>query len=191
MTRLPIGYVGRDHETLGSDILSIYGSLKSPEQVFGADEAKKIAAVNPNAWYPIAWQLELLEIIDARVGHFGLLSLGRTLFKTTHAPYAKGILHNASDVLYGLDEMYRHANRGHEIGGWKVMRFEPGRAEVEKNTPHHCLMEQGILDEALRMVNAPSLISQAECFRHGAPLCRFIITSTVTDVRWGAKRLRP
>jgi hypothetical protein len=41
--------------------------------------------------------------------------------------------------------MYHHANRGTGIGGWKVLRFDAGYAELEKMTPHHCVMEQGIL----------------------------------------------
>ena len=30
-----------------------------------------------------------------------------------------------------------------------MLGFEPGKAELEKTTPHHCVMEEGIFSAAL------------------------------------------
>jgi hypothetical protein len=184
MQRTPRGYVGIGHETIGSDILAVLRTLKLPEQVLSAEEIERLRHVDAQAWYPIAWLLELMDTLDKRVGHFGLLSLGRTLFKMSHEERVREVAKSASDILFNLDDMYRHANRGAKIGGWTVKSFAPGRAELEKNTPHHCVMEQGLLLEALSLVGAPSLITQPQCFRAGADVCRYVITSAITDNRF-------
>jgi hypothetical protein len=80
--------------------------------------------------------------------------------------------------------MYRLANRGAELGGWVVLEFEPGRAVLEKTTPHHCSMEEGILDAAFRVVGTPATVYQSACVRVGADACRFVITSHIVDHRW-------
>jgi len=80
--------------------------------------------------------------------------------------------------------MYRHANRGTAIGGWRVLRFEPGRAELEKTTPHLCTMEEGILTQALAALGIPVIIEQPACFRQGAAACHLVLTSRIADVRW-------
>jgi hypothetical protein len=183
-TRRPRGYIGKDHETIGSDILSIYHCLRLPVQILGEAEVEKLKKVDPNGWYPIAWPLELMETLDRKVGHYGLIAMGRTLFKMSHEENAKKVLKSAKDLVYALDGLYHNANRGEGIGGWKVTKFDKGVVELEKNTPHHCVMEQGILAAAFDMVGAPSMIAQRECFRTGADLCVYTVTSAVTDARW-------
>ena len=88
------------------------------------------------------------------------------------------------DVVFGIDGMYRHANRGEGIGGWKVTRFTPGVAVLEKTTPHFCALEEGILYEALHIVGAESLIVQSKCRSRGDALCEFELRSSVRDARW-------
>ncbi len=188
MDRRPRDYLGAQHETIGSDILAVLRTLKEPEAVLGAVVAARVASVDPAGWYPIAQFLELMEVLDGRVGERGLMSMGRTLFKLSHESRAKEEATSAADIIFGIDGMYHFANRGIDIGGWKVVGFQPGRAVLVKNTPHHCAMEQGILDEALRLVGAPSRISQSECFRKGAELCRFNVHSRITDHRWHGGR---
>lgn len=188
--RRPRGYVGADHETIGSDILAALRVIKSPEQTLGAAEAKRLGAIDPNGWYPIEWLLSVMEKVDAASGHFTLIRLGRTLFELTHQERLLETVHSAREILYGLDDMYRFANRGRDIGGWKVLRFDSGYAELDKTTPHHCVMEQGILAGALAAVGCPSNVTQKQCFREGADSCIFLVSSTVTDARWDPERSR-
>lgn len=182
--RKPKGYTGQQHETLGSDILSVFRILKLPDQVLGKDEAERIRNIDPQGWYPIDWLLELMDILDKTLGYYGLVRMGRTLFDLSHRERVLQVASSARDILYGIDGMYHHANRGKGIGGWKVLRFEAGFAELEKTTPHHCVMEQGILFAALSAVKCPGMISQRECFRLGAEACVYTITSSLTDERW-------
>jgi hypothetical protein len=184
MPRRPKTYVGTNHETIGSDILAVYQILKMPEQVLGEDEAQRLAAVKPEDWYPIEWLLELMDKLDKQVGHYGLMRMGRTLFKLSHQERVTQVAKCARDIVYGIDGMYHHANRGRQIGGWRVLKFDPGDAELEKTTPHHCVMEQGILAEALAAVGCPGIVSQRQCFRQGADACIYTITSSFVDARW-------
>lgn len=173
--------------TIGSDILSVLQILKLPEQVIGPEDAKKLAEVDPTDWYPISWLLELMEKLDRQVGHYGLLRMGRRLFQLSHEKRVLEVAKSARDIVHGIDGMYRHANRGKQIGGWKVLAFTPGAAELEKNTPHHCAMEQGILSAALAAVGCPGIVEQRQCFRQGADTCIYTITSSFIDARWSGE----
>jgi len=170
--------------TIGSDVLAVAKILRLPEQVLGDEAVSRLSSVKPDAWYPIEWLLELMELLDKHVGHYGLLRMGRTLFQMSHKKRVAEICHSARDVVYGINDMYHFANRGHEIGGWKVVQFKAGYAELEKTTPHHCTMEQGILSEALATVGCPGIVAQHECFRSGDAYCLYTITSSLTDERW-------
>src|SRR5690349_5630085 len=117
MARRPKGYIGTDHEQLGSDFLSILRILKLPEHVVGAEDAARLASVDPNGWYPVEWMVELMDKLDKNVGRYGLVQMGRALFKLSHEERVLEVAHSARDILYGLDDMYHFANRGRDIGG--------------------------------------------------------------------------
>jgi hypothetical protein len=185
--RRPRGYIGSRHETIGSDILAVLRILKLPEQVLGADDARKLAQVDPAAWYPIEWLLDLMERLDRQFGPVALQRMGRVLFDLSHKERVLEVARSARDIIYGIDAMYHHANRGVGIGGWKVLRFEPGVAELEKTTPHHCVMEQGILSAGLAAVGCPGKVTQSKCLRQGAEACLFVITSSFVDERWSGR----
>ncbi|HZS42283.1 MAG TPA: 4-vinyl reductase [Polyangia bacterium] len=201
MARRPKGYVGTNHETIGSDLLAVLQSLEHlvrkddpkaqqsliVQQTLGRDQLERLARVDPNGWYPIAWLLELMDVLEGKLGRYGLLRMGRTLFKLSHQERVLRSAGSARDIVYGIDGMYHHANRGGAIGGWQVVSFGPNAAELEKTTPHHCWMEEGILSQALTAVGAPAVVSQKACFRDGADACRFVLTATAAG-RWsGAK----
>ena len=182
--RRPRGYVGTKHETLGSDIRSVLAAVPFPRRVLGDEMTSKIEELDPGGWYPIQPLLEVMGILSERLGRFTMLELGRKLFKQSHEQRVKEIAHSASDIVHGIDGMYHHANRGTDIGGWQVLSFVPGEAVLDKTTPHHCVMEEGILAEALNAVGVAALVRQTECFLKGADACRFVITSSITDERW-------
>src|SRR2546421_587375 len=120
MTRLPKGYRGKNHETIGSDILSVLKVVSFPERVLGDELTAKANAVTAEGWYPIDDLLQMMDRIDKSIGRAGLVQMGRNIFRLSHEEQAKKVLHNAADIMFGLDGMYRHANRGEDIGGWKV-----------------------------------------------------------------------
>jgi len=165
--RRPRGYFGEDHTTLGSDILAVLKILKMPEQVLGKAEADRLKTIEADGWYPIEWLLGLME-----------------LFQLSHKERVLQVAKSARDILYGIDGMYHHANRGRGIGGWKVLKFEPGLCEIEKNTAHHCVMEHGILTEALATTGCACNVTQTRCFRDGFDTCIYEVTCAFVDQRW-------
>jgi hypothetical protein len=182
--RRPRGYQGGGHETIGSDILAVVQCVPALDEVVGREMAERLATVQPEAWYPIGGLLELLETLDAKLGPAALRRMGRTLFQRSHEAQFKEVMSSARDVIFGIDDMYRRANRGWHIGGWKVASFEPGHAELENTTPQHCVLEEGILDQALQALGIPVEVVQTECFRHGADHCHFVVTSAIKDALW-------
>ncbi|HWZ89610.1 MAG TPA: hypothetical protein VNW92_12190 [Polyangiaceae bacterium] len=187
--RRPKGYLGIDHETVGSDILAVLKILKLPEQILGADLAGRLSAIEPRGWYPIELLLDVMDKLDSEVGHYGLLRMGRALFNLSHEARVGKVATCARDIVYGINDMYRHSNRGRMIGGWEVLTFEPGNATLEKTTPHHCIMEQGILSAALSTVGCPGIVSQSQCFREGADACHYVVSSSFIDERWNGVKL--
>jgi hypothetical protein len=182
--RRPRGYYGDEHTTLGEGILAVDKILKMPEQVLGKQEFERLKQVKPEGWYPIEWLLGLTEILEAHVGRYGLMQLGRKLFSASHKERVLSFATSAKDILYGMDAIYHHSNRGRGIGGWQVLTFGAGSAEIEKNTPQHCLMDQGILTEALLSVGSACNVSQKQCFLDGADTCIYAVTSAFVDKRW-------
>lgn len=179
-----MAYDNKTHETIGSDILAVLGVLKSAEVILGPVWVERLRALKPDAWYPINTLLELLEALAKRGGHASVVQMGRQLFRDSHQARLTPELKSAGDVVFGIDGMYHHANRGQDIGGWKVTRFTPGVAVLEKTTPHFCALEEGILYEALHIVGAESLIVQSKCRSRGDALCEFELRSSVRDARW-------
>lgn len=182
--RRPRGYRGEDHTTLGSEILAIDKILKMPEQVLGEAEFERLKQIKPDEWYPIEYLLGMLEILEAHVGRYGLMQLGRKLFELSHKQRVLLSAKCARDILYGMNGIYHHANRGRGIGGWQVLTFDGGVASIEKNTPHHCVMEQGILTEALLSVGCACNVTQTRCFLDGAESCVYEVTTAFADKRW-------
>lgn len=185
MTRpRPRGYLGTGHETIGSDILALYHALLLPDEVLGSETASRIRQLDPNGWYPVEIMLEPLELLAEKLGGAGLRKVGRKLFELSHQERVRGIIKSAVAIVNGLDGLYRAANRGQAIGGWKVLAFDPGEARLEKTTPHHCALEEGIIGAAMMMVGVPVNIEQPSCLRSGHDHCEFVVTSVVTDARW-------
>jgi hypothetical protein len=180
----PRDYVGDNHLTVGSDILSVLDAVPLASQVLGSDLTVRLRAVKPDGWYPIELLLEAMDRMSDKLGRFALLQMGRKLFQSSHAEGFKKVAHSAGDLVFSMNAMYRNANRGTGIGGWDVVLFQPGRAELAKTTPHHCVMEEGILTEALLTLQIPALVEQKECVRKAAPYCRYQLVSPVTGELW-------
>lgn len=170
------------HEVVGSVLLSVQRSLlkisthaDQVRHLLGEPSCSRLEHVLDDGWYPIEWMLEMTGIIDRKIGPFGLMKLGRVLFKQTHAAVLRERRMSGRDLVYGLDAMYRADNRGDRIGGWQVLSFDDHAARLRKTTPHHCMMEEGIVSEALKCAGAPSLVRQSECMLSGAEACTFVI----------------
>ena len=177
-------YENPSHEALGSDLMAVLNTIKFPEEVLGAYWVQRLRSMNTQAWYPVQTMLELQQQVLHRGGRASLLQMGRQFFRDTHQLRIGTKLRSASDVIYGLDQMYRFANRGQNIGGWEVLCFGPGHAVLHKKTPHHCALDEGFLHEALQSVGVVVLVVQPECTLTGAKACELELCSSTRDHRW-------
>jgi hypothetical protein len=50
--RRPRGYVGKGHETIGSDLLSVLGVVSMPAHVLGPELTGQLREVKADRWYP-------------------------------------------------------------------------------------------------------------------------------------------
>jgi hypothetical protein len=182
---IPRGYRGIEHETLGSDILALFKVVQFPKQLLGEKLASELSSVAPDQWYPVAGQLEALEILAVRLGVSGLRQVGRHVFQLSHEATMKQFVHTAAELLKSVQSMYLRTNRGRDIGGWRILSFEHAKAELEKSTPHHCAMEEGILVQALTALGIPSHVYQSTCMRKGDDVCTFVVTSSASPALWG------
>ena len=180
----PKAYQGKNHEIIGSHILSVLKAISMPQSTLGKDVMEKVDQVRPDVWYPIELLIEVMQRLFESTGAAGTRRLGRELFKASHAEEAKKHLHSARDLVYAFDQLYNQANRGKGIGGWKVLSFEPGRAELEKTTPHLCFLEEGIWLEAMKTLGIVASVTQPRCIHAGDDTCAFLVTSVVRDQRW-------
>lgn len=187
--RRPRGYVGQSHETIGSDILAVFGVVGMPKQTLGDEFVGRLQQVRADGWYPIELLIELMETLEQKLGPNALRQMGRKLFQASHQAHVQAHLKTAADVLYGFHGLYLNANRGKDIGGWRMLSFGKGVAKFEKTTPHHCVMEEGIVTEALNCLGIPASVTQEQCFRKGADCCVFVASSFIADEkRWGLAR---
>ncbi len=180
--RPPKGYVGVNHVARGIGLLAVLEALRDPEQVLSAEQAQRLRAVRPEEWYPVEWALELMELLDAQVGRHGLQRMGRSLYPRTRLGQTPP--QSVRQLVFGLNESYHAGNRGSQIGGWEVLRFEPGEALLEKTTVHHCAMEQGVIMGALSALGCDAEVEQTQCLRLGADSCVFSIKSTCSPELW-------
>jgi hypothetical protein len=190
MQRLPKGYRGIGHQTIGSDLLGIVGTLKMPDIVLGKELAQRMREIKPDGWYPIAQLEEIMEKVRHMQGTFAMRQMGRNLFDASHAAYVRANVHSVRQLLESMDDVYRRANRGTDIGGWKLTAFDPAQAVLEKNTIHDCIMEEGIILQAIDTVGARANVSQTLCFRRGDEFCRYQVTA-MGDRAWDVGSPRP
>src|SRR5690349_21428674 len=102
--RRPAGYIGQNHETLGSDVQSIFKVVSFPDSVLGPELAATLSAAQPERWYPIGPLLEAMEKLDQKIGRAGLLQMGRNLFRMSHADRVKQLAKSAGDIIFSLND---------------------------------------------------------------------------------------
>ncbi len=177
-------YRSTNHTVAGSDILAIIDVLPLPDQLLGKEKAQALRDVKPDDWYPVAMMLDALDTVAAKMGDRALIPIGYALIKRSHSEAIKKHFKSAKELLNGFDALYKRANRGNDIGGWKVLSFEPGKAVLENTIPHHCFIQIGIVQEAIKVLQVPTVVKQTQCVREGADSCHFLITTTSKDHRW-------
>ena len=174
--RKPRGYSSANHETLGTDILALVDAVVLPETILGKTAYARLMSVDAKGWYPVGDLLDAFEQVGMVLGNNSLRKVGASIFKLSHEGALRAAALTPRELLFGFDAMYRFANRGVAIGGWKVLEFGPTRAVLEKATPHHCVVEEGLLVAAMAVCGVEIYVHQQACFRQGADVCQFVLS---------------
>jgi hypothetical protein len=185
------------HETLAVDLLAVRGAVQwlaesdDPERtrrycrtILGEELNQRLEQLEPTDWVPIEWLISMMNTVEAKLGPSGLRRMGRTIFLRSHSENARNHCKSARDILHAMDTLYRLCNRGVGIGGWTVLSFEPTEAVLENTTPHHCLMEEGIVVEACATFGCHVVVTQRKCVRNGDDSCVFVVTPTAPNPLW-------
>jgi hypothetical protein len=180
----PAAYVGWHHETRGSDLIAAFAVVNELDPGIAAHWMPLVRTLDATQWYPIDLLLALGMAARERFGEALLRRMGERIFEVSHAPSFRAS--TVADVAFGIDGLYRAANRGDDIGGWGVVTFTDTHALIEKTTPHACLVEEGILIAACRAVGEPVELRQRTCVQQGAAACLFELTPLNPQPRvWG------
>src|SRR5688500_922413 len=99
--RLPKGYLGHNHETLGSDILAVVESLSLPRLTLGEKMTERLSQVQPDGWYPVGLLLGAMETLERKVGLAALRRMGQVLFRISHQ--GRVAPPSAKAVIFGID----------------------------------------------------------------------------------------
>lgn len=186
--RVPRGYEGWNHETLGSDLIATFAAVNAVDPRFSEHWMPLVKTLDAHGWYPIDVLLALGIAAEERFGSELLVRIGEEIFARSHAATFRSSAATVADVAYGIDGMYRAANRGKGLGGWRVIEFTEGRALIEKTTPHPCQIEEGILGAACATLSVPVAISQTQCVRHDHDACWFALRALGPTSHWGLAR---
>lgn len=176
--------MGGGHETIGSDIIAVFEAVLDVEATLGSHWMPLVRTLDPNGWYSIDLLLTLGDVISQRAGPAALAFMGEGIFKLSHERAFRERASSVGDLVFGIDAMYRRANRGSSIGGWRVLEFRPSCAVLEKTTPHHCQIDEGILRAAGQALGVPLKIGQRRCLLSGHDTCDFVLEGAPGEPRW-------
>lgn len=114
-----------------------------------------IVGPDPTAWYRQQAWLDSFEEIAETIGPTTLYRIGRAVPDYVYWP------RNVTDIEDGLasiDVAYHLNHRGGEIGHYRYVPGEPGRATITSNSPYPCRFDHGVIE------------ATAHRFAHGRPV---------------------
>lgn len=182
--RQPRGYLGEGHETIGSDIIAVFEAVRDAEPTLFSHWLPLVRTIDPDGWYPIDLLLTLADVIHQRAGAAALASMGHSIFMLSHERHSSTRAASIGDLAFSADAIYRRANRGNAIGGWRVLEFAQSLAVIEKTTPHPCQFDEGIMQAGCRSLGVAVTISQRRCLLKGDDTCEFVVVGAPDEPRW-------
>ncbi|MDP1920827.1 MAG: hypothetical protein Q8L14_31580 [Myxococcales bacterium] len=182
--RQPRGYLGKGHETIGSDIIAVFEAVRDAEPTLCSHWMPLVRTIDPHGWYPIDLLLTLADVIHERAGSDALASMGRSIFMLSHGRHFPARAASIGDLVFSADAIYRRANRGTAIGGWRVLEFAQSLAVIEKTTPHLCQFDEGIMQAGGRALGVAVTISQRRCLLEGDDTCEFVVEGAPGEPLW-------
>lgn len=166
-----------DKQIIGSIILAVKAGLVNPESFIKRVSEYDYTNINPEKWYPIEMFWNLTDYIEKNLSTSVLRNIGTQIIPNMKNA---GLLPNLTpkEYLASLNDTYISANRGTNIGSWKVIEIKDGHAIIENTTMQHCILEEGVVFGGIKAFGGSyCIVKQTTCVLKGDSKCTF-------DIKW-------
>jgi hypothetical protein len=161
---------------LGAAINGVVNALLNRDALL-ADFPRRheLAAIKNDAYHPLSLYIDFCNYLEARLGMYAFLRLGRKLGAAVMAA-------SFPPELGTVEEAIAHINVAHKIfcrpvvGAFEPCERGPRMIELRYTAPYNCILQEGLFYEvAIRYGAANSTVNHVECRRRGAEACRYEI----------------
>ncbi|MEM7586584.1 MAG: hypothetical protein AAF560_24560 [Acidobacteriota bacterium] len=167
-------------EVLGEVVLSFVNVMGAFKRIaLGILEENGIVDPQPDQWYSQQAWLDSFRKIAEQVGPNTLYQIGRQIPQQHFFPPG---VDSIEDVLANLDEAYRMAHRGGEVGHYRFQVIGMRSGKMTCDNPYPCDFDRGIIQALVeRFEPQGSLVDvrhedNAPCKKSGADSCSYTIT---------------
>lgn len=164
-----------NQECLGTNILSIQNKIFNAKHYFDQISQYSYENIEPNKWYPMKQFTILVDLYEDIMGPLILKNVGSGIIPEM---IQAGIIPKISphEFLKSLTNTYHSANRGSNIGDWRVIKEESKHIVLENSTMHNCKLEEGVILGGIEALGGRNpRILQRTCVKKGDPFCTFDI----------------
>ena len=167
--------MAEEQQCLRTNILSIQNKIFDAKHYFNRIPQYSYENIEPNKWYPMKQFTILVDQYEDQMGPLVLKSIGTGIIPEM---LEAGVMPKMppQEFIKGLSHVYHSANRGTNIGDWKVLKEEPNHIIMENSTMHNCKLEEGVLLGGIEALGGKNpRIFQRTCVKKGDSFCTFDI----------------
>lgn len=161
---------------LGAAINGILAALLNRDALLADfNRRHEIQNIPSDGYHPISLYLEFCDYLEARLGVYAFLRLGRKVGSAVmDATFPPG-LKDVEAAVSQIDIAHRIFCRP-VIGAFEIMARKPGMLTVRNTAPYNCTLQEGLFYEVAIRYGAPNAsVHHAACRRKGADACRYEI----------------
>ena len=137
-----------------------------------------MADTQEQKWYPMQSWLDALKMIAEEIGPTTLFHVG------TQIPSRADIdpsINTIEKALTALDEAYRSAHRGGDVGSLRFSRTSGRSGVVEAKTPYPCDFDRGVIHSLARRFEPSNAVLDVRhddympCKKQGGEYCTYSV----------------
>lgn len=134
---------------------------------------EELASVQDHEYYPLSLYIELCDYLEARLGTYAFLRVGRKMAAAVVATAFPPTIRRVEDAVAEIDAAHRLFCRP-VIGAFEIAKRDPGSITVRYTAPYNCMLQEGLFYEvALRFGAESATVTHSQCRRKGAEACLF------------------
>lgn len=163
-----------DTKLLGASVNGVVRALLDRETLL-ADfpRSRELDGIADGDYCPLSLYLDLCDHLEARLGVYAFLRVGRRMAVTVMDTAFPRHLESVEAAIAAIETAHRVFCRP-VVGAFELVVRTPGRLAVRYTAPYNCTLQEGLFYEvALRYGASGATVTHAECRRRGAEACRF------------------